>query len=138
MSLKRNHPRKVAPSKTVLVWDSSFKRAYRKRVSSDDILKKKFWEAIEVFVNDPFDSRLKTHKLTGKLSGLWAFSIDYDCRVVFQFPDEKNNVLLIDIGSHDEVVLNHKIHLQLPLILCIDLSAVLAREVLFDQFISIG
>jgi len=28
--------------------------------------------------------------------------VAYDCRVVFQFLDERN-VLLIDIGKHDEV-----------------------------------
>jgi len=43
-----------------------------------------------------------THKLSGKLRGLWAFSCDYDCRVIFKFIN-KENVLLIDIGSHDEV-----------------------------------
>ena len=41
-------------------------------------------------------------KLTGKLSGLWAFSIDYDCRVIFKFLND-HEVLLIDIGTHDEV-----------------------------------
>ena len=64
---------------------------------------KKFWNSLELFSNNPFDTRLKTHKLTGKLSGLWALSIDYDCRVVFKFTKETNEVLLIDIGSHDEV-----------------------------------
>jgi len=45
---------------------------------------------------------LKTHKLSGKLKGLWAFVVEYDCRVVFQFLEE-GDVLLIDIGKHDEV-----------------------------------
>jgi len=38
----------------------------------------------------------------GQLAGLWAFSIDDDCRIVFEFIDE-DQVLLIDVGSHDEV-----------------------------------
>ena len=46
--------------------------------------------------------QLRTHKLSGKLEGLWAFSVDEDCRVVFEFIGE-DRVLLIDIGSHDEV-----------------------------------
>jgi mRNA-degrading endonuclease RelE of RelBE toxin-antitoxin system len=41
-------------------------------------------------------------KLGGKLAGQWAFSIDEDYRVLFEFIDS-DSVLLIDIGTHDEV-----------------------------------
>lgn len=30
----------------------------------------------KLFKKDPFESGLKTHKLTGKLKGYWAFSIN--------------------------------------------------------------
>jgi addiction module RelE/StbE family toxin len=86
-----------------LVWDSTFKRSYKKRISGDPILQKKFWDAVNLFSHNPLDTRLKTHKLTGKLSGLWAFSVAYDCRVVFKFYDNNKSALLIDIGTHDEV-----------------------------------
>ncbi len=57
---------------------------------------------MELFSKNYSNPRLRTHKLTGKLEGLWAFSIDYDCRVVFKFLN-KDEILLIDLGSHDEV-----------------------------------
>ncbi len=57
---------------------------------------------MELFSQNFFNLRLRTHKLTGKLEGLWAFSIDNDCRIVFKFL-EKDEILLIDLGSHDEV-----------------------------------
>jgi len=80
---------------------SGFKRAFRKRVFGKPF-EHLFREKLEIFVEDPFDARLKTHKLSGSLEGLWAFTMAYDCRVVFKFlPDDK--VLLIDIGTHDEV-----------------------------------
>jgi addiction module RelE/StbE family toxin len=85
-----------------ITWDQGFKRIYKKKVKNDDDLKKKFWNAMELFSKNPFNPRLRTHKLTGKLEGLWALTIDYDCRVIFQFID-KNEVFLIDIGGHDEV-----------------------------------
>jgi len=31
---------------------------------------------------------LRTHKLSGKLEGQWAFSVDDDCRVVLEFIGE--------------------------------------------------
>jgi proteic killer suppression protein len=83
-------------------WDQGFKRTYRKKVKKDAELKDRFWEATELFEKDPFNPRLRTHKLTGKLEGLWAFSVSFDCRVIFNFVS-KAEVLLIDIGGHDEV-----------------------------------
>ena len=51
---------------------------------------------------NPFCKLLRSHKLTGTLKGLWAFSVDYDTRVIFSFLTD-DEILLIDIGSHDEV-----------------------------------
>ena len=85
-----------------LIWDQGFKKTYKKKIKNNEALKEHFWAAIEKFSINPFDQGLRAHKLTGKLAGLWAFSVEYDCRVVFRFLD-KNEVLLIDIGTHDEV-----------------------------------
>lgn len=87
---------------TKILWDQGFKRVYRKKVKNDDELKKRFWKSIELFSEDPFHPQLRTHKLTGELDGLWAFSVSYDCRVIIKFI-KKNEVMLIDIGGHDEV-----------------------------------
>jgi len=84
------------------IWDGGFKRSYKKRIKIDSNLKKKFWEKMEIFLNEPFSNQLKTHKLSGKLKGFWAFSVDDDCRVVFEFIGD-DSALLIDVGSHDEV-----------------------------------
>jgi addiction module RelE/StbE family toxin len=85
-----------------ITWDQGCKRVYKKKVKNNDEQKKKFWHAMKLFSNNPFNPRLRTHKLTGKLEGLWAFSYSYDCRVIFKFIN-KDEVLLIDLGSHDEV-----------------------------------
>jgi len=85
-----------------LVWDQAFKRKYKKKFSTNIDLKKNFWEAMSSFSQNPFDPKLRTHKLTGKLKGLWSFSVSYDCRVIFRFINDRD-VLLIDIGNHDEI-----------------------------------
>jgi mRNA-degrading endonuclease YafQ of YafQ-DinJ toxin-antitoxin module len=82
-----------------LVWDNGFKRSYKRRISPHPILKERFRDAIERFVEDPYAKELRTRKLTGNLSGCWAFSVDEDRRVL----KAKNSVLLIDIGTHEEV-----------------------------------
>ena len=53
-----------------------------------------------VFRKNPFDGRLKTHKLAGKNREAWAFSIDYSHRTVFIFLADKA-VLFLDIGNHE-------------------------------------
>lgn len=55
-----------------IIWDQGFKKIYQKKVKNDSELKKRFWTMMRLFSQDPFDRRLRTHKLTGKLEGLWA------------------------------------------------------------------
>lgn len=64
-----------------LVWDQAFKRKYKKIFTLNTELKKSFWEAMSSFSQNPFDPKLRTHKLTGKLKGLWSFSVSYNCRI---------------------------------------------------------
>lgn len=87
---------------TTVLYGSSFERVFRKKVGSDENLKKKFLEKIEIFKKDPFDPQLRTHKLGGQLKDLWSFRIDYDVRVLFYF-SSKDHVVFVDIGTHDEV-----------------------------------
>ena len=84
-------------------FSDSFKKVFKKRVKSTEI-ETEFWVRLELFVNDPFDARLKTHKLSGKLKDLWSFSIEYNLRVVFYFTKDKpKKAIFVDIGTHDEV-----------------------------------
>ena len=81
----------------------SFKKAFNKRVNSPE-LESEFWKRLEIFIENPFDSRLRTHKLSGKLKNLWSFTIEYDLRLVFYFTKDKpKKAVFIDIGTHDEV-----------------------------------
>ena len=54
----------------------------------------------QIFKADPFDPRLKTHKLRGKLEGLWSYSVTFEYRILFRFIDQQT-VLYHDIGTHD-------------------------------------
>lgn len=90
-----------------LVWGSSFKRALRKTLRRHPVWRSRITEVLEQLAADPFQPRLETHKLKGDLAGLWACTVEYDCRIVFEFvkPHESGpeEILLIDIGSHAEV-----------------------------------
>jgi len=90
-----------------LVWDSSFRRAFRRTTRRDSQLQDRIVQVLATLSENPFEPELKTHKLRGQLEGLWACWVEYDCRIVFTFePDPQGRedaIVLVDIGSHDEV-----------------------------------
>lgn len=90
-----------------LVWDNSFRRAFKRLIRKHPQLQDKIFEVLELLETDPFAPLLKSHKLRGNLEGLWACWVEYDCRIIFSFATDEESgeelILLIDIGSHDEV-----------------------------------
>jgi len=90
-----------------LVIMPSFRRAYRRLTKRDRALQERIDAVLRQMRNDVYVSALGTHKLSGALSGLWASSCGYDCRVIFSLEIEQESgqevILLHDIGAHDEV-----------------------------------
>ncbi|MGB9128497.1 MAG: hypothetical protein WCB97_02520 [Thiobacillus sp.] len=52
---------------------------------------------------DPFEPSLRLHPLTGKLQGMQAVSLTYNYRITLTLQITEHEILLLDIGSHDEV-----------------------------------
>ena len=90
-----------------LVWDSSFRRAFKKRTRNDPLLETSILDTIELLIEEPFHPSLKAHKLRGTLEGLWACWVEYDCRIVFFFAQDPDGgedaIVLVDIGTHNQV-----------------------------------
>jgi mRNA interferase YafQ len=92
--------------KTTLLWDASFRRAFKRRTRNNPQLQARILETLTLLVENPFAPALKTHKLRGQLEGLWACWVEYDCRIVFDFASDPaigELIVLIDLGTHDEV-----------------------------------
>ena len=79
-----------------IVYSPRFEKDYNKLPHP---IKEKAVNKEVIFKLDPFDKRLKTHKLSGELFGLWSFSIDYKYRIIFEFTSKKI-VVFHAIGSH--------------------------------------
>lgn len=83
-----------------LLWDNSFKRAFKRTVRKNPQLEDKILAVLEMLENYPFANSLKSHKLRGKLDGLGACSVEYDCRIVYTFEQDSDSnneiILLID------------------------------------------
>ena len=81
--------------KTVAYFDKRYQKLPRK-------IKEKAKEKENIFRENVFDFRLRTHKLHGKDRDSWAFWIDYTYRIKFIFLNE-GEILFLDVGTNDEV-----------------------------------
>lgn len=80
-----------------------FLRQARKFFKKHPDLTAGFAETISDLQRDPFQPRLKLHPLTGKLAGCHAVSLNYRYRVTLTLFVTEKEIVLLDIGSHDEV-----------------------------------
>jgi len=81
-----------------IFYSPSFKRAYKKL---PDDLKDAAEDKELIFRRDPFDKRLKTHALKGRLKGLFSFSIDAKHRVIFEFSSDMKEAIFHIVGNHN-------------------------------------
>ena len=62
-------------------------------------VKEKAEKKEEIFRKNPFDERLKIHKLRGRMNEFWAFSVDIKYRIILKFEDS-DKVRFYTIGGH--------------------------------------
>lgn len=91
-----------------VVLSKAFEKSYQKFTTKNILLKASISKAILKLKQDAYDPSLRTHKLSGKLAAYFACSCGYDCRIIFVIEKditnpELENVLLLDIGTHDDV-----------------------------------
>lgn len=80
-----------------IIYSNKFLKSYR---SLDDKTKILVKDKIAVFQKDQFNKMLKTHKLKGRFSGYYSFSINYDLRIIFDY-EKKDLIRFHIIGKHD-------------------------------------
>ncbi|WP_044410426.1 type II toxin-antitoxin system RelE/ParE family toxin [Thiomicrospira microaerophila] len=82
--------------------DEYFKKLTRFIKKHPDVLAR-YIKTIEILELDPYHPSLRLHKLQGKLNDYYSVSINMKYRVVIDFILKDNEIIPIDIGSHDEV-----------------------------------
>jgi mRNA-degrading endonuclease YafQ of YafQ-DinJ toxin-antitoxin module len=80
-----------------------FDRRVRKFLMKHPDLRPRFVETMTQLRHDPFEPSLRLHPLTGKLQGMQAVSLTYSYRITLTLQITEHEILLLDIGSHDEV-----------------------------------
>jgi addiction module RelE/StbE family toxin len=80
-----------------ILYKPSFLRDFKKLPK--DIQEEAF-EKIELFKSTENHDKLKVHKLKGRLSSYYSFSVNYSHRIVFTYED-RQTIVFLGIGDHD-------------------------------------
>ena len=86
-----------------LTTPQQFLRQARKFFKNHPDLKPHFAKVLADLQNDPFQPHLKLHPLSGKLAGCHAVSLTFSYRITLTLFITEQEIVLLDIGSHDEV-----------------------------------
>jgi addiction module RelE/StbE family toxin len=84
----------------ILHRSSAFERQFRKLPPA---LQHRVNASIRLFMHHPFDVRLRNHALKGELKGFRSIAAGHDLRLIYQEKDGHAFVILITVGTHDEV-----------------------------------
>jgi mRNA interferase YafQ len=86
-----------------LVWTETFERTARKFLRRHPELAGLFEDVLRQLETDPHSARLRLHRLHGKHRDRHAVSLTYSQRIVLILRLKSNEIVLLDVGPHDEV-----------------------------------
>jgi len=94
---------KPAPARFALVWTATFARTARRFLRRHPDLEGLFTDVLRQLETDPRSSRLRLHALQGRHRGKHAVRLTYEHRIVIILRLKAGEVVLLDIGAHDDV-----------------------------------
>ena len=86
-----------------IIITDAYKKRIKKFLKKHPDMFKRYEKAIAILEVDPFHPSLRLHKLKGNLNEYFSVSINMEYSVVIDFLVVDNEIIPIDIGSHDDV-----------------------------------
>ncbi len=86
-----------------LVTTSHFERRLARFRRAHSELRKRIAKVLRDLEADPFQPSLRLHALKGALVGLCAVSVSYAIRTTLTLKVSEREIVLLDIGTHEEV-----------------------------------
>lgn len=86
-----------------LVYPESYIRRARKFLHKHPEILVQYRKSLELLELNPFHPSLRLHHLKGHLSGLSSVSINISYRIVIELIIKGDEILLVNIGKHDQV-----------------------------------
>lgn len=86
-----------------LIETPAYARALRRFLHKHPDLARTHAEVIRLLSRDPHAPVLRLHPLGGELAGQHAVSVTYSYRITITLKIVEHEIILLNIGSHDEV-----------------------------------
>jgi len=86
-----------------IIYTKSYLKCATKFAKRHPDLLIQYEKALKLLELNPFHPSLRLHRLSGSLSDLHSISINISYRITLEFLIEDGKIILVNIGSHDEV-----------------------------------
>lgn len=80
-----------------------YQKRLRKFIQSHKDMAVRYEKTIRILEENPHHPSLRLHKLRGTMSDYYAVSINIEYRIILDFMIVYEVIVLLDIGTHDEV-----------------------------------
>jgi len=86
-----------------LIFTETYLRREKKFLKRHPELIERYKKVLKLLELNPSHPSLRLHKLSGKFQGKYSVSITMSYRIVITFTVTEKGIILLDVGSHDEV-----------------------------------
>jgi mRNA-degrading endonuclease YafQ of YafQ-DinJ toxin-antitoxin module len=86
-----------------LIFTESYVKRAKKFIKKHPEIINQYKKTLQLLEINPTHPSLRLHKLEGKLSDIFSVSINISYRILLEFIIKEKEIILINIGTHDEV-----------------------------------
>lgn len=86
-----------------LVYTDSYMRRAKKFLRRHPQILGQYEKTLQLLELNPHHPSLRLHRLAGSIEGLSSVSINMSYRIVLELLIQDHDIILIDIGNHDQV-----------------------------------
>jgi len=86
-----------------LIYPESYIKRARKFLKKHPEIHSQYQKTLELLELNPYHPSLRLHSLQGRMSGLSSVSINISYRIVLELIIDGDEILLVNIGKHDQV-----------------------------------
>lgn len=88
-----------------LIFTESYTKRARRFLQKHPAVVQQYEKVLTLLEHNPHHPSLRLHALRGKLKGLASVSINLQYRITLQLIIHEQQIVLVDVGTHDQVYL---------------------------------
>ena len=86
-----------------LIYTKSYNKKAKKFIRKHPDLLNQYEKILKLLELNPNHPSLRLHELKGKLKGIYSVSINISYRITLELIITESDIILIDVGPHDQI-----------------------------------